>query len=125
MGTVSEPVEAAGSFSGSLRMRFLEPIHVPLFESLLPILRPACTRISWKLFARSLLLQIFLCHNVQLSGCRQLCFGRRLLSGFLSDPISLPILRRSTVRRAMSVEYRHATHDERRHSDQHSKTHRP
>jgi hypothetical protein len=43
---------------------------------------------------------------------------------FLADYISRPLIRRSAVSRAMSVERRHATHDERGRSHQHKKTHR-
>src|SRR5947209_5953378 len=124
MESVFESVKAAGSFSGSLRMRFLKPFRIPLFERLLPSLRAACSRRIWKLFAGSLLFEILLSHHVQLSVCRQLCFARRLLSRFLSDPISRPFFRSSAVSCAMTVEDRHATHDERRQSDQHKNTHR-
>src|SRR5437773_12227230 len=113
-GNVFEPVKAAGSLSGSLRMRLLESVRVTVFEREVPIL----------LFTSSLSLEILLRHHVQVSGRRQLCARRRLLSRFFADPVSRPFLRCSAVSRAMSVECRHATHDERRRSHHHKKTHR-
>src|SRR5437899_4743988 len=105
-------------------MRFLKPLRIPLFERLLPSLQLAFSRRTSKLFAGSLLFEILLSHHVQLSVCRQLCFARRLLSRALPDFVSRPFFRSSAVSCAMTVEDRHATHDERRQSDQHKKTHR-
>ncbi len=111
--------------SGSLlRMRLLEPGGVTLFESLLTSVQSTCSRRISELFTRALLLEILLAHHVQLSLRRQRCAGRRLLSGLLTAFISSPFFRCCAVSRAMTVEYRHATHDERSQSDQHSETHR-
>src|SRR5438067_6528625 len=92
-GTVSSPVEVAGSLRGSLPVRPLEPLLVIVFKSHVPIL----------LIARSLLFEIFLSHHVQFGGRRQFCVAGRLLSGFLSDPISRPFFRGSAVRCAIST----------------------
>src|SRR5919106_7063226 len=95
-------------FRGSLRMRFLEPVPVPLFESLLPGLQPAWLRRILELLAGPLVLEILLNHHVQLSVCRQLCVARRLLSRLLPDFISRPLLYSSAGSPAMSIEHRHA-----------------
>ena len=114
MGNASEPVRVAGSLSGSLRMHFPESLLVTVFESQVPVL----------LVARPSLLEIFLRHHVQFGCCRQFCASRRLLSGFLSDPISSPLLRRSAVSCTMSVERRHTTHHEGCHCHHHKETQR-
>ena len=103
------------ALSGSLPvMRLPEPVRVAVLEGQIPTL----------LFAGPLPLEIILSHHVQVSGRGQLCPRRRLRSNFLADYISHPLIRRSAVSRAMSVERRHATHDERGPSHQHKKTHR-
>jgi len=95
-------------------MRLLKPVRVSVFESQVPTL----------LFARSLLLEILLSHHVQISVRRQFCPGRRVLSRLFPECISGPLLRRSAVSRAMSVERRHATHDQRRCCHHYKKSHR-
>ena len=95
-------------------MRLLEPVNVTVFEGQIPTL----------LFAGPLPLEIILSHHVRVSGRGQLCPRRRLRSNFLADYISHPLIRRSAVSRAMSVERRHATHNERRRSHHQKKTHR-
>src|SRR6266496_6458595 len=97
-----------------LGMRFLEPVRVPLFESLLPSLEPACWRRILELIARSLLLEILLGHHVQLVIGRQLCVGRRLLSRLFADFISRTFFSCSAMRSSMSTEHRHTANDERR-----------
>ena len=92
-------------------MRLLEPVRVTVLEDQVPTL----------LFAGPVLLEMFLRH-VQVSVRRQLCPGRRLLSRLLPDCISRPLVRRSAVSRAMSVERSHATQHERRRSHHHKKT---
>src|SRR5439155_11815220 len=110
--------------SGSLlRMRLLEPGGVTLFESLLTSLQTTCSRGISELFTRALLLEILLRHHVQLSVRRRLRVAWRLLSGLLTAFISSSFFRRCAVSRAMSVEHRHATHDERCYSHQHKETH--
>jgi hypothetical protein len=111
-------------FGSSLLMRFLEPVHVPLCESLLPSLHPACWRRISELINRSLLLEILLSHRVQLSVGRQLCVARRLLSRLHPDFVSGPFFSGSPVRPTMSQKRRDATHDEGRQSHQHKKPHR-
>src|SRR5215467_531662 len=109
--------------SGSLlRMRLLEACGITLFESLLTTLQTTCSRRISELFSWALLLKILLDHDVQLRLCRQPCARRRFLSGLLAAFINSPFFRCCAVSRAMSVEHRHATHDERRYSNQHSKT---
>src|SRR5437660_12442382 len=111
--------------SGSLlRMLFLKPCGVTLFESLFKSLQVGCSRRILELFSRALLLEILLGHYVHLSFRRQRCTGRRFFSGLLTAFISSPFFRRCAVSRAMSVEHRHATHDERRYAHQHKETHR-
>src|SRR5438876_9007719 len=95
-------------------MRLLEPVRVTVLEGQVPTLQ----------FAGPLLLEIPLSHHVQVSVRRQLCSRRRLLSRLLADCISRPLFCRSAMSGAMSVEGRHATHDERRRSHHHKKTHR-
>jgi hypothetical protein len=95
-------------------MRLLKSVRVSVFESQIPTL----------LFARSLLLEILLSHHVQVSVRRQLCRRRRFLSRLFPDCISGPLLRRSAVSRAVSVERRHATHDQRRRCHHYKKPHR-
>jgi hypothetical protein len=95
-------------------MRLAKSVRVSFLESQVPTL----------LFARSLLLEILLSHHVQVSVCRQLCFRRRVLSRLFSEYISGPLLRRSAVSCAMSVERRHAAHDKRRRCHHHKKPHR-
>ena len=107
-----------------LRMRFLEAGGVTLFESLFKSLQVGCSRRILELFSRALLLEILLSRHVRVRFRRQRCTVRRLFSGLLTAFISSPFFRRCAVSRAMSVEYRHATHDERRQSDQYSETHR-
>jgi hypothetical protein len=85
-------------------MRLLKSVRVSVLESQVPTL----------LFARSLLLEILLRHHVQVSVCRQLCPRRRFLSRPFPECISGPLLRRSTMSRPVSVERRHAAHDQRR-----------
>ncbi len=112
-------------YEGSLLwMRLLEPGGVTILESLLTTLQRTCSRRISELFTRALLLEILLSHHVQLSFRRQRCAGRRFLSRLLTAFISSPFFRRCAVGRAMSVEHRHATHDERRHSHQRNETHR-
>jgi hypothetical protein len=94
-------------------MRLLKPVRVSVFESQVPTL----------LFARSLLLEILLSHHVQISVRRQFCPGRRFLSRLFPDCISGPLLRGSAVSRAMSVERRHAAHDQRRRCHHYKKPH--
>src|SRR5215211_975500 len=111
--------------SGSLlRMRLREPGCVTLCESVLATVQTTCSRRISQLFTRALLLEILLGHRVQLSLRRQACAGRRFLSGLLTAFISSPFFRRCAMSRAMSVEHRHATHDERGYSHQHGETHR-
>ena len=111
--------------SGSLlRMRLLEPGGVTLFESLLTSIQTACSRRISKLFLRPLLLQTLLSHHVQFSFRGQCCAGRRFLSGLLAAFISSPFFRCRAVSRALCVEHRHSTHDQRYHSDQRSETDR-
>jgi hypothetical protein len=105
-------------------MRLLEPGGVTLFESLFKSLQVGCWRRISELFSRALLLEILLSRHVQVRFLRQRCAARRLLSGLLTEFISSPFFRRCAVSRAMTVEHRHATHDERRQSDQYSETHR-
>src|SRR5439155_4237931 len=95
-------------------MRLLKPVRVSVFESQVPTL----------LFARSLLLEILLSHHVQISVRRQFCPGRRVLSRLFPECISGPLLRRSAVSGAMSVERRHAAHDKRRCCHHYKKSHR-
>ncbi len=95
-------------------MRLLKSVRVSVFKSQVPTLR----------FARSLLLEILLSHHVQVSVRRQLCPRRRFLSRLFPDCISGPLLRRSAVSRAMSVERRHAAYDERRCCHHYKKPHR-
>ena len=95
-------------------MRLLESIRVSVLKSQVPTL----------LFARSLLLKILLSHHVQIEVRRQLCSRWRLLSCRLPDCIGGPLLRRSAVGRAMSVERRHAGHDQRRRCHHYKKSHR-
>src|SRR5438477_1672583 len=94
------------------RCVFLNPSAYP-FSSQVPTL----------LFARSLLLEILLSHHVQISVRPQFCPGRRFLSRLFPDCISGPLLRRSAVSRAMSVERRHAAHDQRRRCHHDKKPH--
>jgi hypothetical protein len=105
-------------FSNQLRFiavtRLLEPVRVTVLEGQIPPL----------LVAGPPPLEIFLSHHVQVSVRRQFCLRRRLLSRLLADRLSRPLLRRSAVSRAMSVERRHPTHDERRRSHHHKKTYR-
>src|SRR5437016_14618793 len=107
-----------------LRMRFLEAGGVTLFESLFKSLQVGCSRRILELFSRALLLEILLSRHVRVRFRRQRCAVRRLFSGLLTAFISSPFFRRCAVSRAMSVEYRHATHDERRYAHQHKETHR-
>jgi len=112
-------------FSGSLlRMRLLEPGDVTLFDSLFKSLQVGCSRRILELFSRALLFEILLSRHVQVRFRRQRCAARRLFSGLLTEFISSTFFRRCAASRAMSVEYRHATHDERRQSDEYSETHR-
>src|SRR5437870_13700058 len=92
-------------------MRLLEPLLLTVFKGQIPIL----------LIAGSLL-KVFRSHQVQLGGCRQFCVVRRLLSGFLSDPISCPLFRSSAVGCAMSIECGHTTDHERRDRHHHKET---
>src|SRR5438128_11235801 len=111
--------------SGSLLwMRLLESGSVTLFESLFTSLQCACSRRIPELFSRTLLLEILLSRRIQLRFRRQRCPARRFTSGPLTAFISSPFFRRCAVSRAMSVEHRHATHDERRYAHQHKETHR-
>src|SRR4029453_3002162 len=111
--------------SGSLlRMRLLEPGGVTLFEILFKRLQVGCSRRILELFSRALLLEILLSRHVQVRFRRQRCAARRLFSGLLTEFISSPFFRRCAVSRAMTVEYRHATDDECRQSDQRNETHR-
>src|SRR5512132_3162102 len=105
-------------------MRLLEPCGVTLFESLLESLQVGCSRRILELFSRALLLEILLSHHVQLSFGRQRRAGRRFLPGLLTAFVSSLFFRRCAVGRAMSVEHSHATHDERRHSNQYNETYR-
>lgn len=105
-------------------MRFLEPVRIPVFESLLPSLQPTCSRRILELITRTLVLEILLRHHVHLSVRRQLRVARRLLSRLFPDLIRRPFLRRSAMSPEMSVKHHHATHDERRHSYQHREAHR-
>jgi hypothetical protein len=95
-------------------MRLLKSVRVSVLESQVPTL----------LFARSLLLEIFLSQHVQVSVRRQLCPRWRFLSRLFPDCISGPLLRRSPLRRAMSVERRHAAHHQRRRCHHCKKSHR-
>ena len=95
-------------------MRLLESVRVAVLKSQVPTL----------LFAGSLLLEILLSHHVQVGVRRQLCSRWRLLSCFLPDCISGPLLRGSAVGRAMSVERRHAAHDQRRRCHHYKKPYR-
>jgi hypothetical protein len=95
-------------------MRLPEPVRIPVFERQVPTL----------LFAGPLLLEIFLSHHVQVSGGRQLCVTRRFFSRSLANGITRPLLRSSAVSGAMSVEGRHATHDERSCSHHYKKPYR-
>jgi len=104
-------------------MRLLEPVGVTVFEGLVPSLQLGCSRRTSELVAGSLLLEILLSHHVQLSVRRQRCSRRRLLSDFLPDCISRPLLRNSAVSRAMSAKRRHTTYDKRRHPYHHKKPH--
>ena len=99
--------------SSSLRMRLFEPGGVTLFESLFKSLQVSCSRRILELFSRALLLEILLSRHVQLRFRRQRCAARRFLSGLLTDFISGAFFRRCAVSRAMSVEHREATHDDR------------
>ena len=96
-----------------LGMHFLEPVPVPLFESLFPSLQPTCWRRIFELMAQSLLLKILLSHHVQLVIGRQLCVARRLLSCLFADFISRAFFSRSAMRSSMSTEHRHTANDER------------
>jgi hypothetical protein len=95
-------------------MRLVKSVRVSVLESQVPTL----------LFARSLLLEILLSHHVQVSVRRQLCLRWRVLSRLFPECISSPLLRRSAVSRTMSVERRHAAHDERRRRHHYKKPHR-
>src|SRR5256886_1624570 len=95
-------------------MRLLKPVRVSVLESQVPTL----------LFTRSLLLEILLSHHVQFSVRWQLCSRWRLLSRLFPDCISGPLVRRSAVSRAMSVERRHTAHDQRRRCHHYKKPHR-
>src|ERR1700757_4280835 len=110
--------------SSRLRMRLLEPGGVTLYESLFKSLQVGCSRGILELFSRALLLEILLSSQVQPPSRRQRCVAGRFLSGLLTDFISRAFFRRCAVSRAMSVEHREATHDDRRCSNQHSETHR-
>jgi hypothetical protein len=107
-----------------LRMRLLEPGGVTLFESLLTRFQTTCSRRISKLFTRPLLLQTLLSYHVQFSFRLQRCAARRFLSGLLTAFISSPFFRRCAVSRALSVEHRHPTQDERCYSHQNKETHR-
>src|ERR1700758_5353347 len=121
----SSTISRVRCMSGSLLwMRLLEPGGVTLFESLFKSLQVGCSRRILELFSRALLLEILLSRQVQLRLRRQRCAARRFLSGLLTDFISGAFFRRCAVSRAMSVEHRQATHDDRRCSNQHSETHR-
>jgi hypothetical protein len=111
--------------SGSLLwMHLFEPSGVTFFESLFKSLQVGCSRRILELFSRALLLEILLSRHVQFRFRRQRCAARRLFSSLLTKFISSPFFRRCAVSRAMTVEYRHATRDERRQSDKYSETHR-
>src|ERR1051326_3254291 len=110
--------------SSPLRMRLFEPGGVTLFESLFKSLQVSCSRRILELFSRALLLEILVSRHVQLRFRRQHCAARRFLSGLLTDFISGAFFRRCAVSRAMCVQHREATHDDRRYSNQHSETHR-
>ena len=86
-------------------MSLLESVFVTMVEREVQIL----------FVPRSRLLEILLGHHVQPSWCRQFCVARRLLSGFLSDPIRLWFLRCSAVNRTMRVERRYTAHEKRDH----------
>src|SRR5690349_10669245 len=105
-------------------MRLLEPGGVTVLESLFKSLQVGCSRRIFELFSRTLLLEILLSRRVQVRFCRQRCAERRLFSGLLTEFIRSPFFRRCAVSRAMTVKYRHATHDERRQSDQYEETDR-
>jgi hypothetical protein len=105
-------------------MRLLEPGGVTLFDSLFKSLQIGCARRILELFSRALLLELLVRRHVQVRFRRQRCAARRLFSGLLTEFISSPFFRRCAVSRTMTVEYRHATHDERRQSDQYKETHR-
>src|SRR5262245_26903008 len=105
-------------------MRLLEPGGVTLFESPFTSLQRACSRRISELFSRALLLKILLGRHVQLRFHRQHCAARRLFSGLLTDFISSPFFRCCAMSTAMTIEYCHATHDQRRQADQDSETHR-
>src|SRR5439155_1875385 len=121
----SSTISTVRCMSGSLlRMRFLKPCGVTLFESLFKSLQVGCSRRILELFSRTLLLEILLGHYVHLSFRRQRCTGRRFFSGLLTAFISSPFFRRCAVSRVMSVQHRHATREDPCHSDQHRETHR-
>src|SRR5262245_17573156 len=105
-------------------MRLLEPGGVTLFESLFKSLQVGYSRGILKLLSRALLLKILLSRHVQLRFRRQRCAARRFLSGRLTDFISGAFFRGCAVSRAMSVQHRDATDDDRRRSNQHSETRR-
>src|SRR2546423_503098 len=105
-------------------MRLLEPGGVTLFESPFKSRQVGCSRRILELFSWALLLEILLSRHVQVRFGRRRCAARRLFSGLLTEFISSSFFRRCAVSRAMTVEYRRATHDERRQSDQCSETHR-
>src|SRR4029453_15999864 len=86
------------SSEGSLlRVRFLEPVRIPVFESLLPSVQSTCSRRILELITRTLLLEILLLHHFHLTARRQLCVARRLLSRLFPDFIRRPFLRRSAM----------------------------
>src|SRR5439155_1694093 len=95
-----------------LRMRPLEPGGVTLFESPLTSLQTTWSRRILELFTRALLPETLLSRHVQLRFRRQRCTARRFFSGLLTDFISSPFFHRRAVSCAMTVEHRHATHDE-------------
>ena len=104
-------------------MRLLEPGCVTPFEGLFKSLQVGCPRRILELFGGALLLKILLSRHVQLRFRRQRCVARRFLSGLLADFINGALFRRYAVSRAMSVEHRDATYDDRGHPHQHQETH--
>jgi hypothetical protein len=91
--------------------RLFESVRVSVLEGQVPTLP----------FARPLLLEILLRHHVQVSVRRQPCSRRCFLSRLFPDCINGPLLGRSAVSRALSVERRHATSHERHRSHHYKK----
>src|SRR5438552_12498869 len=79
--------ESATNGSSRRPMRLFESVSVTVFEGKVPAL----------LIARSLPLEVFLSHHVQVVVRRQFCSWGRLLSHLFTDCISRPLLCRSTV----------------------------